>query len=221
MEVLQDTGGIMQLNAMIAGRSNLLRHVPGALFFGWLLLAPYVSPLTAQVSAVVSGTVTDQSGAVVSAATVTVKSTDTGAVRTTSTDDSGLYRVFALPVGAYEIRARKPGFTEEVRTGVRLVVGQSATVDLSLSVGEASQEVTVNADAPLVSVVTKDISGLVGERQIHDLPLNGRSYDQLLTLNPGAVNFTSAKTGGIGVSNPPTGTTSRFQAIGRSRICSC
>ncbi len=190
---------------IIAGRLNLLQRAPCALVFGWLLLAPSVSPLAAQVSAVVSGSVTDQSGAVVSAATVTVKSVDTGAVRTTSTDDSGLYRVFALPVGEYEIRAQKPGFTEVVRTGVRLVVGQSATVDLGLRVGEASQEITVNADAPVVSVVTKDISGLVGERQIRDLPLNGRSYDQLLTLNPGVVNFTWAKTGGVGVSNSTNG----------------
>ena len=56
-------------------------------------------------------------------------------------------------------------------------------------------------DAPLVSVTTADISGLVGEQQIEDLPLNGRSYDELLTLNPGVVNFTWEKTGGIGVSN--------------------
>lgn len=195
----------MQLRAIIAGRSNLLRRVLCALVLGWLLLVPYVSSLPAQVSAVISGTVTDQSGAVVSAASVTVKSVDTGAIRTTSTGDSGLYRVFALPVGEYEIRAQKAGFTEEARTGVRLVVGQSATVDLILRVGEASQAVTVNADAPLVSVVTKDVSGLVGERQIHDLPLNGRSYDQLLTLNPGVVNFTAAKTGGIGVSNATNG----------------
>ena len=86
-----------------------------------------------------------------------------------------------------------------------LVVGQSATVDLSLRVGGASQEVTVNADAPLVSVATRDITGLVGEQQIKDLPLNGRSYDELLTLNPGVVNFTWEKTGGIGVSNSTNG----------------
>src|SRR5712692_5320072 len=175
------------------------------LSFLWLLWAPCVSSLTAQVSAVVSGIVTDQSGAAVSAATVTVKSVDTGAVRTTSTDDSGLYRVFSLPVGEYEIRVRKSGFTEAIRTGVHLVVGQTATVDLALRVGGASEVVTVNADAPLVSVATNDISGLVGERQIRDLPLNGRSYDQLLTLNPGVVNFTFEKTGGIGVSNATNG----------------
>src|SRR5258707_7351778 len=148
----------MQLNAIIARRSNLLQRVLVALIFGWLLLVPYGSPLPAQVSAFVSGAVTDQSGAVVSAATVTVKSADTAAVRTTLTDDSGLYRVFALPVGEYEIRVQKPGFTEEVRKGVHLVVGQSATVDFGLRVGAASQEVTVNADAPLVVVVTKDVS---------------------------------------------------------------
>src|ERR1700722_8223602 len=92
----------------------------------WLLLGSCFSPLTAQVSAILSGTVTDQSAAVVSGATVTVKSVDTGAVRTTSTDGSGLYRVFSMPVGEYEIRAQKAGFTDAVRTGVHLVVGQSA-----------------------------------------------------------------------------------------------
>jgi hypothetical protein len=175
------------------------------LSFLWLLWGPWFSSLSAQVSAILSGTVTDQSGAVVSGATVNVKSIDTGAVRTTSTDDSGLYRVFSLPVGEYEIRAQKPDFTDAVRTGVHLVVGQSATVDLGLRVGGSSQEVTVNADAPLVGVVTRDISGLVGEQQIKHLPLNGRSYDELLTLNPGVVNFTWEKTGGIGVSNSTNG----------------
>ncbi|HWX41444.1 MAG TPA: carboxypeptidase-like regulatory domain-containing protein, partial [Blastocatellia bacterium] len=76
----------------------------------------------AQVSAVVSGTVTDQAGAVVAAATITVKNIDTGAIRTTSTDESGLYRVPSLPVGEYEIRVHKDGFTDEVHKGIHLVV---------------------------------------------------------------------------------------------------
>ena len=99
----------------------------------------------------------------------------------------------------------KPGFTEEVRTGIQLAVGQSATVDLALKVGESSQEVTVTADAAIVSVSTSGVSGLVGEQQVKDLPLNGRSFDELLTLNPGVVNFTWEKTGGIGVSNSTNG----------------
>jgi hypothetical protein len=175
------------------------------LVVAYLLLAPGFSSQAAQISAVVSGTVTDQAGAVVARATITVRSIDTGAVRTTSTDEAGLYRVPSLPVGEYEIRVHKDGFTDEVRKGLHLVVGQTATVDMGLRAGGTTEVVTVNADAPVVSVATKDISGLVGERQIRDLPLNGRSYDQLLSLNPGVVNFTWEKTGGIGVSNSTNG----------------
>ena len=84
--------------------------------------------------------------------------------------------------------------------GVRLLVGEDATVDLSLTVGQVSQ-VTIVDDAPIVSTTTTDISGVVGEQQVKDLPLNGRSFDLLLPLNPGVVNFTSEKTLGQGVSN--------------------
>ncbi len=162
-------------------------------------------PLPAQVSAVLSGTVRDQSGALVSDATITAKNEDTGAIRKSITDDSGRYQVPALPIGRYKIRAEKAGFSAEIRSGVNLAVGQEANVDLTLPLGTSSQEVTVSADASIVSVTTTDISGLVGERQVKDLPLNGRSYDELLTLNPGVVNFTSEKTGGVGVSNSTTG----------------
>ena len=172
------------------------------LLFLFSLVAP---PARGQVSATLSGTLTDPSGATLAGAAISAKHVDTGAVRSTVTDGEGRYGFFSLPVGRYEIRARKSGFTEVVRTGVQLVVGESATVDLSLPLGERSQEVTVTGDAPLVGVTTEAISGLVGERQIKDLPLNGRSYDELLTLNPGVVNFTWEKTGGIGVSNSTVG----------------
>ena len=172
-----------------------------------LLLVPlfFAASVCAQVSAILSGTVTDQSGAVVSSAMVRVKNVDTGAVRSAMSDAEGHYEFFSLPIGQYEIRAAKPGFREELRTGVRLVVGQSATVDMQLQIGEPSQQITVNGDAPLVSVTTADVSGLVAQQQIRDLPLNGRSFDELLTLNPGVVNFTWEKTGGIGVSNSTVG----------------
>ena len=170
-----------------------------------VLSATLVFPAHAQVSAQLSGLVTDPSGAAISGAAITVKNTGTGAVRTVSTDTSGRYQVPSLPVGEYEIRAKAPKFQEAVRTGVQLAVGQDATVDLHLAIGEASQQVTVEANASLVSVSTADISGLVGETQVQDLPLNGRSYDELMTLNPGVVNFTWEKTGGIGVSNSTSG----------------
>src|SRR5207247_1158595 len=118
---------------------------------------------------------------------------------------SGQYTFFALLVGPYEISVTKQGFAKAIRSGIRLVVGQDATVDLRLRVGQVSEQVKVSGDAPIVNLTTQDISGLVGERQVKDLPLNGRSYDLLLTLNPGIVNFTSLKTGGTGISNSTTG----------------
>ena len=159
----------------------------------------------AQTSASISGTVTDSSGAAVAGATVTVQDVNTSFARSTSTDATGHYQVLALPVGEYEVHAEKSGFEKEIRTGIRLAVNQAATADLQLQVGEVSQQVTVNADAPPVSTTAGDVSGLVGEQQVKYLPLNGRSYDLLMTLNPGVVNFTSQKTGGIGVSNSTVG----------------
>jgi Carboxypeptidase regulatory-like domain/TonB-dependent Receptor Plug Domain len=152
-----------------------------------------------------SGIVTDQSGAAVPAASATALNLDTGVSRNAVTDPAGRYQLFALPLGQYEVRVKKAGFAEAVRTGIRLVVGQDARVDLTLRVGAVSEEMKVTGDAAIVSLTTHDISGLVGEQQVKDLPLNGRSYDLLLTLNPGIVNFTALKTGGIGVSNSTTG----------------
>lgn len=159
----------------------------------------------AQVSANLFGIVTDSSGAAVSGATVTAKCLDTGISRTAPTEQSGRYRLFALPIGEYEIRITKEGFAEGIRSGIRLAVGQDASVNVSLRLGQVTEQVKVTEDAPVVNLTTQDISGLVGEKQVKDLPLNGRSYDLLLTLNPGIVNFTWEKTGGIGVSNSTTG----------------
>jgi len=159
----------------------------------------------AQVSATLSGAVTDQSGAAVTAADVTARNLDSGLSRSTVTDQEGRYRLFALALGQYEIRVKKSGFAEALRTGIRLVVGQDATADVGLRLGAVSEEMKVEGDTSVVTVTTQDISGLVGERQVKDLPLNGRSYDLLLTLNPGIVNFTTEKTGGVGVSNSTTG----------------
>jgi len=172
---------------------------------GFFLLYSGQPLLWAQVSATVSGTVSDPSGAVVSAATVVIRNEDTGAVRQSITDTAGRYQLSALPVGHYELKVNQSGFAEEIRTGINLVVGEDAQVDFSLRLGTSTQQVAVNEDAAIVNVTAADISGLVGERQVKDLPLNGRSYDELLTLSPGVVNFTAAKTGGIGVSNSTVG----------------
>jgi hypothetical protein len=161
--------------------------------------------LRAQVSGVISGTVLDSSGAVLPGVEVAVQNLETGATRAAVSNGTGRYSVLSLPIGRYEVRAQKEGFRAEVRTGISLAVGQEDTVDLVLQLGEIQQQVTVNGEAPLISATTTEASDLVGERQVKDLPLNGRSYDELLTLNPGVVNFTWEKTGGVGISNSTVG----------------
>ncbi len=173
----------------------------------------------AQVSATLSGRVIDSTGGSrLRQRRLTANDIETGASRTVVTNQVGQYDIVALPVGRYEVRATKQGFAERIRTGVVLVVGQDATADLVLQVGEVKEHVTVTEDAPIVNASTQDISGLVGEKQVKELPLNGRSYDLLLTLNPGIVNFTSQKTGGIGVSNSTPATTLRYRETALSRI---
>ncbi len=159
----------------------------------------------AQASSSLAGVVTDPSGATVAGAEITVDNLATGLERNAITGDNGEYQVLALPVGDYSVSVRKGGFAPETHTGVQLAVGQDATANLRLQVAGVRQQVTVNAGASVLNTTTSDISGLVGEEQVKDLPLNGRSYDELMTLDPGVVNFTAEKTGGIGVSNSTVG----------------
>src|SRR6266404_1362543 len=161
-------------------------------------------PVQAQVAASITGIVTDPSGARVAAATVTTRNLETGSVRTSSTDDTGRYVVFGLAVALYEVHVSKPGFRDEPRSAVHLAVGQEVQLDLRLWPAATNVDVFVFDDAPMVATTTHDVSGLVDEQQVKDLPLNGRSYDLLLPLNPGIVNFTSEKTGGTGISNSTT-----------------
>ena len=205
----------MNGNDLVAiGRDSLARHRKrarrsnGALHrlmpLTCLLMLAGMPPVRAQVSASIKGTVTDPSNAPVPSAAVKTRNLETGAIRNSITDDAGRYLVLSLPVGEYEIRITKTGFQDAIRSGIHLVVGEEANVDLRLQVGVEISQITVTADAPIVTTTTKDISGLVGERAIKELPLNGRSYDLLLPLNPAIVNFTSQKTGGTGISNSTT-----------------
>ncbi len=189
-------------NRRCAGRSNLARHRL-ALLTLFIMLA-YLPSARAQIWASIKGIVTDPSGAPVSSATVKTKNLETGAIRSGITDDAGRYLVLSLPVGEYEVRVSKPGFQDAIRSGIHLMVGGEATIDHRLQVGGVKSEITVTGDAPIVSTTTTDVSGLVGELAIKELPLNGRSYDLLLPLNPGIVNSTSQKTGGTGISNSTT-----------------
>ena len=179
------------------------------LIFGLLGFAGMPTPGRAQVTASITGTVEDASGAVVREATITVKSQETGATRTVTTDDSGNYRVLSLPLGPQELKVEKQGFKSVVRTGVSLEVGQEAVVNFRLEVGELVQQMAVSEEAPVVNVTTASVSGMVDERQIKELPLNGRSFDDLITLNPGTINYT------LKSANTSTSNGNTFSVAGR------
>jgi hypothetical protein len=143
----------------------------------------------AQVTGAISGKIEDPTGAGVDGADITVRSVETGALRTTTSDQTGAFSVSSLPLGAQEVKAEKKGFKSALRTGINLQVGEDAVVNLRLEVGDLAQQVTVSEETPIVNTTTAQSSGLVDEREIKDLPLNGRSFDDLLTLNPGAINY--------------------------------
>jgi hypothetical protein len=176
---------------------------------GFLAVAA-AATVQAQVTAAISGKVEDASGGAVSGASITVKSLETGATRVVITDPTGSFTALSLPLGPQEVRAEKTGFKTAIRTGIDLVVGQDAVVNLRLEIGEFVQQVTVVAETPLVNTTTASVAGLVGERPVKDLPLNGRSFDNLITLNPGAISFNAMKSPQTSTSNGNT-----FSVAGR------
>jgi hypothetical protein len=137
------------------------------------------------------GNVKDMSGAVLQGTAITVKHVETGLTRAAQSDTSGNFSVPSLPVGEYEVTAEKMGFRREVRRGINLAVAQDAQINLVLQVGSIDQQVTVTEEAPLVNTTLASTSGLVTESQIKDMPLNGRSFDSLITLNVGTSNNSS------------------------------
>jgi hypothetical protein len=159
-----------------------------------LLLALCPLPTAAQDTAAISGQVQDATGAAVGDATVTARNLETGATRVVITGTDGNFRILALPLGRQEVKAEKAGFKSAVRTGITLEVGQEAVVNLRLEVGQIAESVVVVEGAPLVNTTPSPVSGMVGEQSVKELPLNGRSFDNLITLNPGAINYTSMKT---------------------------
>lgn len=134
------------------------------------------------------GTVSDITGAVIPGATITIKNFETGATRHFVTDDGGRYRVAGLPPGKYEVSVGRQGFAGEVRSGVELTVGREAVVDFSLKAGDVQESVRISSEAPLVTTTNATLEGLINERTVRELPLNGRDVFQLTTLQIGVTN---------------------------------
>jgi hypothetical protein len=133
------------------------------------------------------GVVSDTSGAVVPGVSVTITNVDTGFERIAVADEAGRYNAPSLPLGEYQVNAKKEGFQTEIRKGITLTVGREAVVNLALRVGEARQQVVVSGDAALVDTTDATLGSLVDNEQIRDLPLNGRGFEQLALFQPGVL----------------------------------
>ncbi|HEY0265027.1 MAG TPA: carboxypeptidase regulatory-like domain-containing protein [Granulicella sp.] len=139
--------------------------------------------------------VNDPSGATVQSAELTLRQSDTGTVRHAQTDASGHYHFTALPIGQYELDIQKSGFNEEERTGLKLQVGQVATLNIKMALASDQQKVVVTADAPIVDVARTTSGAVVDQAQIDNLPINGRDF---LNFAPTVAGVTAQQTSGQG-----------------------
>lgn len=161
----------------------------------------------------VSGTVIDATGAAISGASVVIHNQETGSERQLTTNGDGVYGAPSVPVGRYRITVTRENFATQQRDSVVVTVGESVRVNIALSASAVNQTVEVTDKPAPVDLSTQQSSGLVDERQVKNLPLNGRSWDQLLTLNPAAVNYTAQRSGSVGTSNSSVG--NMFSVSGR------
>jgi hypothetical protein len=157
-----------------------------------LLLTVFLlaATLSAQyTTASLSGTVRDSTGAVVPDARVTARNTETGFAQTVASDATGSFLFSRLPVGSYELRVEKQGFTTYLQSGIQLTVDRMATQNVTLQVGAVTEQVTVQAEAELIQTRTAAAGQLVDEKRIVELPLNGRRPERLVYLAAGTIDL--------------------------------
>src|ERR1700726_2210128 len=154
-----------------------------------LVLAVAVPLISQTTTGRILGTVRDQSGAALPAATVTVTDVQRGITRTVTTDDSGEYVVPNLTPGIYTVRAESRGFKTVERPNIQVEVATDLSVDVSLPTGDVKETVIVNEEVPLLDTTSSTLGGTLSNKEINDLPLNGRNYENLLQLRPGVVRY--------------------------------
>src|ERR1700681_4212616 len=159
---------------------------------GFALAASHwcVNPTSLQaqtVSGTILGQIQDQQGAAIGKAEITARNLETGAIRKTTAENNGEYRITSVPAGSYEVNASIAGFKTEVRSGISVTVGGDVAVNFSMTVGAITEKVEVTAEAPQVDASSSTLGGFVNSVTIRELPLNGRDWLQLALLQPGAM----------------------------------
>ena len=152
-----------------------------------LLILLLAATALAQTTAKILGTVTDQSGAAVVGAKITVKNTNLAIERTAETNASGYYEVVALPPGSYTVQVKMNGFETQVANNVTLEVSNNVAQNFGLKVASTSEVVTVEATAPIIDATTMTVGQTINQRTVQELPLNGRHFVDLALLIPGTV----------------------------------
>jgi outer membrane receptor protein involved in Fe transport len=137
--------------------------------------------------AMLTGTVTDSSRAVIPKAQVTITDVATGVARRITADSAGLYSAPNLLPGTYQVSVTAPGFATEVENGITLSVGAQQVLDVTMRVGQVNETVQVTGEAPMVQLTSSTISGEVNATTVRELPLNGRSWTDLASLQPGVL----------------------------------
>jgi outer membrane receptor protein involved in Fe transport len=164
-----------------------------------LLLAVAPAMSLAQMStAELAGRITDQTGSIVGGARVTLRNTATGVERSNDSNDQGYYLFPAVQPGPYSVIARKSGFPDVTQAGIELQVDQRARVDFELKVGQVNEQVNVEASAVEIRTSSSELGSVMREKQVVDLPLNGRNFTQLLLLTPGASPISVGQNNGGG-----------------------
>ncbi|MBM3788329.1 MAG: carboxypeptidase regulatory-like domain-containing protein, partial [Acidobacteria bacterium] len=171
----------------------------GAMIRLWTVIVMLTGTATAQIGGgSVVGNITDPSGAVVAGAVVEARNTGTGEVRTTATNDAGYYEFPLLAAGRYRLEVRKDGFQRVSTAAFVLNAGTRPRFDLALVLGTVAESVEVAGDAPLVNTTTTDLGAVIDRAKLDSLPLNGRNWQQLVGLQPGAQASPSTDVGARG-----------------------
>src|ERR1051326_4896529 len=157
-------------------------------------------------TATLSGSVKDQSGAVLSGVQIRVANPATSFNRSVVTGERGDYVIPLLPVGKYDVTAELPGFKTETRQAIELQVDQRLTLNFEMQVGELSERLVVTEAAPLVQSETSSVGAVVENKRIVELPLNGRDFENLAQLIPGVANPAQGSTNGFRGGIPVAGT---------------
>jgi hypothetical protein len=185
-------------------RPHLRAHVTFCLALAILLLGTGTEYATAQTEkASVSGRVTDQTNAALADAEVQIKNADTGVVTAVKTNAEGVYAVPSLNPGSYMMTVNKTGFRKVSLTGMTLNVQENLSRNFTLQIGSAVESVTVEAEsgADLIQTTSSDLGTVINQKAIHELPLNGRNFSQLLTLTPGATPISTSQSSGVGAND--------------------